>query len=242
MKIKLRAIPRLFRYAFLNSIVSFLITLIAAHTFILPSDLGGEGESIANAIILTFAMFVSLGNLTYMLIPVKRIPFVNLLFAFTWFSVLSFLWIYFSPDGAGTNDQSIKYVFLFYACINALAGIGTAFWYQRVIIKILGPDPKGAIFSMHFLKRLFPKKHTHVLHFFLEGARSAGLETKVIKEAEKFLEKNEVTLCFDHIVTQLYKYKVTISNDYYKTIVKTGNDLNLAEEQYSYLEELIRSN
>jgi hypothetical protein len=153
-----RAIPRLFRYAVINSLISFFITILTANFFLLPSSLGGEGSSIANMIILGFAIFFTLGNLTYLLIPIKRIPIVNLLFAFTWFSLLSFIWIFFSPDGAGLNDQSIKNVFIFYTFINALVGVCTAFWYHRVIIHILGPDPDGALFSMHFLEKIIPKK------------------------------------------------------------------------------------
>lgn len=239
---KIRAIPRLFRYAFLNSVISFLITVIAAHCFILPSDLGSEGDSIANTILLAFSVFISLGNLTYLLIPVKRMALVNLLFAFTWFSVLSFMWIYFSPDGEGPNDQSVKYVFLFYTGFNALLGGGTAFWYHRMIIKILGPDPENAIITLHFLEKIFPKKDRPSLHAFIEGARIAGLETKEIKVAEDFLKQNEVQLCFDHIVTQLYEYKIPITKIYYSTIVKTGTELKVSAEHYSNAEKLIRNN
>jgi hypothetical protein len=204
--------------------------------------LGSEGDSIANVIILAFSVFVSLGNLTYLLIPIKRLPIVNLLFAFTWFSLLSFIWIYFSPDGAGLNDQSIKYVFFFYTGINTLLGILTAFWYHRVIIKILGPDPEGANFSMHFLEIIFPKKSKHPLHTIIEGARAAGLEAKEIKEAEYLLEKNEAELCFDHIVTQLYEHKLSISEAYYNAIMKASKDLNIPFERYLYAEELIQNN
>jgi hypothetical protein len=238
---KIRAIPRLFRYAFLNSVISFLATMIAAHIFILPSDLGSEGNSLANVIILTFSVFVSLGNLTYLLIPVKRLPIINLLFAFTWFSVLSFIWIYFSPDGAGMNDQSIKYVFFFYMSINTLLGIGTAFWYHKVIVKILGPDPKGALFTMHFLEKIFPKKSKHSLHPLIEGARLAGLDEEDIKIANAFLKQNKVELCFDYILKRLNEQKIPISKEYYNTIMKAGNELKIPAEPYLHVKELIHN-
>ncbi len=154
LKMKIgRGIPRLLRYAILNSIISFFIALIGEY-FILPSDLGAEGGSIATVIFLAFFTFVSLGNLTYLLIPIKRIPLINLLFAFSWFSLLSFVWIYFIvPDADFVNDRSIKYLFLFYTAVNSVVGICTAFWYHRVIINILGPDPKAALFSIPFFKK-----------------------------------------------------------------------------------------
>jgi hypothetical protein len=238
---KIRAIPRLFRYAFLNSVISFLITILAAHLFILPSDLGSEGESLANVIILTFAIFVSLGNLTYLLIPIKQLPIINLLFAFTWFSVLSFIWIYFSPDGAGMNDQSIKHVFFFYMTINTLLGIGTAFWYHQVIIKILGPDPNAALFTMHFLEKIVPKKNKHALHPLIEGARSAGLKDQDLKMADDFLKQNKIELCFDYILKRLQEEKIPISKDYYNTIMKAGNELKIPAEPYLHVKELIQS-
>jgi hypothetical protein len=238
---KIRAIPRLFRYAFLNSVISFLVTMIAAHVFILPSDLGSEGDSIANVIILTFAVFVSLGNLTYLLIPIKRLPIINLLFAFTWFSVLSFIWIYFSPDGAGMNDQSIKHVFFFYMAINTLLGIGTAFWYHKVIVKILGPDPKNALFTMHFLEKIFPPKNKHALHPLIEGVRLAGLEEQDIKIANDFLKQNKVELCFDYILKRLQEEKIPINKDYYNTIMKAGNELKIPAEPYLHVKELIHN-
>jgi hypothetical protein len=241
MKMKIRAIPRLFRYAFLNSVISFFVTILAAHTFILPSDLGSEGNSLANVIILTFAVFVSLGNLTYLLIPIKRLPIINLLFAFTWFSILSFIWIYFSPDGAGLNDQSIKHVFFFYMTINTLLGIGTAFWYHKVIIKILGPDPDHAIVSFHFMEKIFPKKNKYSLQPLIEGARLAGLEEQDVKIANDFLKQNKVDLCFDFILKRLNERKIFISKEYYNTIMKAGNELKIPAEPYSYVKELIRN-
>jgi hypothetical protein len=237
-----RAIPRLFRYAVVNSVISFLITIIAANFFILPSSLGGEGSSLANMIIFGFAVFFTFGNLTYLLIPIKRIPIVNLLFAFTWFSLLSFIWIYFSPNGAGLDDQSIKNVFIFYTVINMLLGIGTAFWYHRVIIKIIGPGPNGAIYSLLFLENMLPKKNKNSLHLLIEGAASAGLEEQDIKIANDFLKQNKVDLCFDHILKQLHEQKISISKDYYMIIMNAGNELKIPAEPYSYAKELIRTN
>lgn len=187
-------------------------------------------------------MFVSLGNLTYMLIPVKRIPIINLLFGFTWFSILSFLWIYFSPDGAGVNDQSIKYVFLFYTSINALAGIGIAFWYHRVIVKILGPDPKAALFTLHFLEKLFPTKATSSLQLVIDGASAAGLKEQDIKTANDFLKQNKTEASFNHILQQLYDQKISINKAYYTIIVNTGNELKIDTEPYLQVKELIHKN
>jgi hypothetical protein len=74
----------------------------------------------------------------------------------------------------------------------------------------------------------------------IEIARILGLNERDLKNAEDFLKHNEFGLCFDTIITQLYEYDIEIDNEFYKSISKIGESMNLKHESFSFMKELIR--
>lgn len=74
----------------------------------------------------------------------------------------------------------------------------------------------------------------------IEIARILGLDNRDLKYAEDFLNHNEFGLCFDTIVTQMYEYDIEIDNEFYQLISKIGERMNLRQESYSFMKELIR--
>jgi hypothetical protein len=74
----------------------------------------------------------------------------------------------------------------------------------------------------------------------IEIARILGLNERDLKNAEDFLKHNEFGLCFDTIVTQLYEYDIEIDNEFYESISKIGDRMNLKQGSYSFMKELIR--
>lgn len=74
----------------------------------------------------------------------------------------------------------------------------------------------------------------------IEIARILGLDNRDLKNVQDFLMHNEFGLCFDTIITQMYEYNVEIDNEFYESISKIGERMNLKRESYSFMKELIR--
>jgi len=51
---------------------------------------------------------------------------------------------------------------------------------------------------------------------------------------------NEYGLSFDTLITQLYEYDIEINIEFYELLVQIGKMLNLDENSYSFMKELIR--
>jgi L-serine deaminase len=75
----------------------------------------------------------------------------------------------------------------------------------------------------------------------IEIAKILGLDNRDLKNAEDFLMHNEFGLCFDTIITQMYEYDIEIDNEFYESISKIGEKMNLQQESYSFMKELIRN-
>nr|WP_121273823.1 MafI family immunity protein [Pedobacter schmidteae] len=84
------------------------------------------------------------------------------------------------------------------------------------------------------------KKLINALLKLIEVARVLGLDEYDLNNAKDFLTHNEFGLCFDTIITQMYEYDIEIDNDVYNSIAKIGEGMNLGEENYSFMRELIR--
>jgi hypothetical protein len=76
----------------------------------------------------------------------------------------------------------------------------------------------------------------------VEGAEILGLPVKDINAAKEYLDHHEFGLCFDTIVTQTDEYGIKISKEFYQLIAKAGNKMDLSEDNYSFMKELIRAN
>jgi hypothetical protein len=74
----------------------------------------------------------------------------------------------------------------------------------------------------------------------IEIARVLGLDEYDLKNARDFLTHNEFGLCFDTIITQMYEYEIEIDNDFYELIAKVAERMNVKQENYSFMKELIR--
>lgn len=74
----------------------------------------------------------------------------------------------------------------------------------------------------------------------IEIARVLGLNEYDLKNAQDFATHNEFGLCFDTILTQMYEYDIEIDKDIYELIIKIGKSMNLNEESYSFMKDLIR--
>lgn len=74
----------------------------------------------------------------------------------------------------------------------------------------------------------------------IEIARVLGLGEYDLNNATDLLTHNEFGLCFDSIITQMYEYDIKIDNGFYESIAKIGARMNLPQESYSFMKELIR--
>lgn len=74
----------------------------------------------------------------------------------------------------------------------------------------------------------------------IEVAGVLGLDEIDLKNAREFLTYNEFGLCFDTIVTQMYEYDIEIDKEFYQLIAKIGEMMELEQEDYSFMQELIR--
>ena len=76
----------------------------------------------------------------------------------------------------------------------------------------------------------------------IKSAEILGLSNVDIKIAQEYLEYNELGLCFDTIVTQLYEYDIEIDNQFFLMVSKIANMMNLSQSHYDFMKDLIRDN
>ncbi|MBB1644796.1 MafI family immunity protein [Sphingobacterium sp. UME9] len=84
------------------------------------------------------------------------------------------------------------------------------------------------------------KALVNVLLRLIEIARILGLDNRDLKNAEDFLMHNEFGLCFDTVITQMYEYDIEIDSEFYESISKIGESMDLKQESYSFMKDLIR--
>ena len=74
----------------------------------------------------------------------------------------------------------------------------------------------------------------------IDASSVLGLnENDLISSKELFFNK-EYGLAFDTIITQLYEYEIEIDVEFYDLIESIAKKMNISEEEYSYMKELIR--
>ncbi|MDR6563436.1 MULTISPECIES: MafI family immunity protein [unclassified Arcicella] len=85
------------------------------------------------------------------------------------------------------------------------------------------------------------KKLINSLLGLIEVSRVLGLNENNLENAKDYLVHNEYELCFDTIITQMYEYDIEISNEVYNSISRIGKTMNLQQDSYSFMKELIRN-
>lgn len=87
---------------------------------------------------------------------------------------------------------------------------------------------------------IFKRDNTTILiSKLIEVAQKRGLRSEVIQAAQEYLEYNEWGLAFDTIITQLYEYDFEIKEQDFKLIVDIAMKMELPEDEYIYINELI---
>ncbi len=86
----------------------------------------------------------------------------------------------------------------------------------------------------------FNKKKKRLINLIKEGS-SFGLAEKDILISKEFVENREYGLAFDHLITQLYEFDIEINKSYYGEIRRYAKLININEDDYIFVQELIRS-
>lgn len=84
------------------------------------------------------------------------------------------------------------------------------------------------------------KSLKYLLKVLLNCASALGLKDKDVNNARDLLDHEEFELCLDMVITQMYEYDIEINADFYKLIDEIGFKMNIPEEKYSFMKELIR--
>ena len=75
----------------------------------------------------------------------------------------------------------------------------------------------------------------------IEAAKELGLGEFDINNSKQLLENKEYGLAFDTVITQLYEYEIEIDSEFYALIVKVAQTMEMSEDLYSFMMELIRA-
>ena len=86
---------------------------------------------------------------------------------------------------------------------------------------------------------LAAKSIKDLLALLIERAKIFGLPTADLNHASGFLLAKEYGLCLNTVVTQLYEYEIRIDDRYFTLIVTVAEKMNMKEESYQYIKELI---
>jgi hypothetical protein len=77
------------------------------------------------------------------------------------------------------------------------------------------------------------------IKLLINKSRELGLSEKDINNSQELFENREYGLSFDLIVTQIYEYDLSIDEDFYLLVEQIAEDMEIPEEQYVFLKELI---
>ncbi|WP_431610888.1 MafI family immunity protein [Chryseobacterium sp. 'Rf worker isolate 10'] len=83
-------------------------------------------------------------------------------------------------------------------------------------------------------------KLNDTLNRLIEISKVLGLNDIDLNSAREYVVHNEYGLSFDTLITQLYEYDIEINIEFYELLVQIGKMLNLDENSYSFMKELIR--
>lgn len=82
--------------------------------------------------------------------------------------------------------------------------------------------------------------HQQLFQSIIDSSRISGLKENDILTAEEYLKHNELGLCLDTIVTQLYEDNILITNDLYVLIDKAAKEINIPLKDYKFINDLVR--
>lgn len=80
-----------------------------------------------------------------------------------------------------------------------------------------------------------------LIHSLIYAAKEIGLGDIDINNSTDLLENREYGLAFDTIITQLYEHEIEIDVQYYKLIEVIAHKMQIPEEEYSFMKELVRA-
>lgn len=75
---------------------------------------------------------------------------------------------------------------------------------------------------------------------FIENAKTLGLATPEISNAEVLLSYKEYGLAFDTVITQLYEAALPINQTFYEEVVYLAERMDFTEDNYVFLKELVK--
>ena len=85
----------------------------------------------------------------------------------------------------------------------------------------------------------FNKKKKSVEHF-LESAENLGLRNEDAINAKELIQNGDYKLGFEIIVEQLYEYDIEITDKFYILTKSVAEKVNIHENEFSFLKDLIR--
>jgi hypothetical protein len=109
-----------------------------------------------------------------------------------------------------------------------------------MIRKILPIKQAITAFPIKKIIMIFNKKRKRLIKL-INGSKFLGLPEKDIIVCKEFVKNREYGLAFDHLVTQLYEFDIEINKVYYKEIKAYAELINLNENDYNFVQELLRS-
>jgi hypothetical protein len=83
-------------------------------------------------------------------------------------------------------------------------------------------------------------KEKKIVSALINAAEELGLGNIDINNSIELLDNMEYGLAFDTIITQLYEYEIEIDEEFYELIDKSAKKMNISNNSYSFMNELIR--
>lgn len=75
------------------------------------------------------------------------------------------------------------------------------------------------------------------LQILINKAQTFGLPSNDIQNAQQYLEYNELELCLDILVQQLYEYEISVDSEFIKIAFQLQCSMKLSND-YTFLKEL----
>lgn len=75
---------------------------------------------------------------------------------------------------------------------------------------------------------------------FIDAAELSGAHKRDAVFSRSLLEHNEYGLAFDTLISQMYEHDIRIENSFYLLIAGIAESMDLHEDAYVYMKELIK--
>ncbi|MGN7888391.1 hypothetical protein [Dyadobacter sp. 22481] len=86
------------------------------------------------------------------------------------------------------------------------------------------------------------KRLSQSILVLIAAAEKLGLNEEDVKIATEIATYYEFGLAFDQIVTQMFEYEIEIDNNFYLLLTTNAQMMNLEEDEYVCMKDLIREN